>query len=43
MSQKKIGKYWFSAGRKTGFGIGFDISKYGWSIDLGFWYFDQQF
>lgn len=43
MSEKKIGKYWFAWGRKSGFGIGFNISKYGWDIDLGFWYIAQEF
>lgn len=43
MTEKKIGKYWFNWGRKCGFGIGFDIDKYHWSIDLGFWYVGQEF
>ena len=43
MSEKKIGKYWFAWGRKSGFGIGFSLSKYGWDIDLGFWYIAQEF
>jgi hypothetical protein len=37
--EKKIGKRWVSFGRKSGFGIGFEISRYVWSLDLGFWYF----
>jgi len=41
--EKKIGKYWFYVGRKCGFGIGFEISKYAWNIDLGFWYIGQEF
>jgi len=41
--EKKIGKYWFTWGRKSGFGFGFNISKYGWDIDLGLWYFGQEF
>jgi len=41
--EKKIGNYWFYAGRKCGFGIGFQISKYAWNIDLGFWYVGQEF
>jgi len=41
--EKKVGKYWFTCGRKSGFGIGFEFSKYGWSIDLGFWYIGQEF
>lgn len=43
MTEKKIGKYWFNWGRKCGFGIGFDIDRYHWSIDLGFWYIGQEF
>ena len=35
--EKQIGKYWFAWGRKSGFGIGFDINRYHWSLDLGFW------
>lgn len=37
---KMIRKYWLQAGRKSGFGIGFDITfrfKM-WNIDLGFWW-----
>jgi len=41
--QKKVGKYWFNFGRKNGFGIGFDISKHFWSVELGFWYIGQEF
>jgi hypothetical protein len=41
--EKKIGNYWFYVGRKAGFGIGFDFSKYFWNIDLGFWYIGQEF
>lgn len=41
--EKKINKYWFSAGRKSGFGIGFDISKYFIEIELGFWYVGLEF
>jgi len=41
--EKKIGKYWFYCGRKSGFGIGFDICKYYFTIDLGFWYIGQEF
>ena len=41
--EKKIGKYWFSWGVKAGFGIGFEINKYHWSLDLGFWYVSQEF
>ena len=41
--EKKIGNYWFTWGKKEGFGIGFNISKYGWDIDIGFWYISQEF
>jgi hypothetical protein len=37
--EKKIGKYWFSWGRTSGFALGFNISKYNWGIELGFWYY----
>lgn len=40
---KKVGKYWISAGRCSGFALGFNISKYTAGIDLGFWYFGIQF
>ena len=43
MSEKKIAGFWWTYGRKRGFGIGFDISDYHWNIDLGFWYFGQEF
>jgi hypothetical protein len=36
--EKKIGKRWYFAGRKQGFGIGFNASKYGIDMDLGFWF-----
>ena len=41
--EKKIGKYWVVLGRKSGFGIGFNISKYGLDIDLGLWYIGIEF
>lgn len=41
--EKKIGSYWYARGRKAGFGIGFDISKYGIQLDLGFWYVGVEF
>jgi hypothetical protein len=43
MTEKKIGKRWFVYGRKRGFGIGFDISKYGINLELGFWYAGVEF
>jgi len=36
--EKKIGRYWFCYGRKSGFGIGLNISKYSIDLDLGVWY-----
>jgi hypothetical protein len=41
--EKKIGKYWFACGRKHGFGVGFDVSKYWVNLDLGFWYLSLEF
>ena len=41
--EKKIGRFWFALGRKRGFGIGFNISKYGLDIDLGLWYIGIEF
>jgi hypothetical protein len=41
--EKKIGKYWFSWGRTSGFALGFNISKYNWGMELGFWYIGQEF
>ncbi len=41
--EKKIGRYWFACGRKSGFGIGFNVSKYGLDMDLGFWYIGVEF
>ena len=43
LMEKKIGRYWYARGRKMGFGIGFDISKYGVQLDLGFWYVGVEF
>ena len=43
MSEKKIAGHWWQYGRKAGFGIGFDVSKYSWYIDLGFWYIGKEF
>ena len=43
MTQKKIGKVFLVIGRKSGLGIGFDISKYGISLELGLWYVGIEF
>lgn len=41
--EKKIGRCWFAWGRKSGFGIGFNVSKFGIDLDLGFWYIGVEF
>lgn len=41
--EKKIGKGWFYYGRKSGFGLGFEITKWGWNVDFIFWYIGQEF
>ena len=41
--EKKLGKTWLFYGPKSGFGIGFDISKYALSLDFGFWYIGVEF
>lgn len=41
--EKMIKGYWYFRGRKSGFGIGFDISKYGFQLDLGLWYMGVEF
>lgn len=38
MNQKKIGKFYYVVGRKSGFGIGFDLSRYGLMIEAGLWF-----
>jgi hypothetical protein len=43
MTQMKLGKWWFVCGRKSSFGIGFDISKYGISLELGLWFAGIEF
>jgi len=43
MTQIKLGKWWFVCGRKSGFGLGFDISKYGISLELGLWFAGIEF
>jgi len=43
MPEKKVGKFWISWGRTSGFSLGFAIDKYHWSIDLGFWYIGQEY
>ena len=43
MSEKRIAGTWVQYGRKSGFGIGFDVCLNYWNIDLGFWYFGQEF
>lgn len=44
MAQKKLfNKYLLMAGRKDGFGIGFDISRYWFVFDLGLWWVAIEF
>jgi hypothetical protein len=43
MTEKKIGKSWFYWGKASGFGIGFQISKYNLDLTLGFWYVGLEF
>jgi len=44
MKRKGINKYSILVkGRKSSFGIGFDISKYGISFELGLWYVGIEF
>jgi len=43
MTEKKIGKSWFYWGKTSGFGIGFQISKYNLDLTLGFWYLGLEF
>jgi hypothetical protein len=42
--EKGIGKkVWLSYGLKSGFGIGFEISRWYISLDLGFWYIGLEY
>ena len=43
MKEKRMGNKWLQYGRKSGFGIGFDISIYGISLELGLWYIGVEF
>ena len=43
MTEKKINKYWLAYGRLSGFGIGFQISRYNLDLNLGFWYVGLEF
>lgn len=43
MKEKKINNKWLIYGRKSGFGIGFDISKYGINVELGMWFVGIEF
>ena len=39
MTEKRIvDKVWLAYGRKSGFGMGFNVSKYFLTIDFLFWY-----
>jgi hypothetical protein len=41
--EKKIGRYWFSFGKISGFALGFYFTKYNWGVELGFWYIGLEF
>ena len=41
--EKRVKNYWLSAGRTSGFALGFNISKYSIGIDLGLWYLGVEF
>jgi len=43
MEKKLSNKVWLSYGLKSGFGIGFDISRWYVAFDLGFWYIGLEF
>jgi hypothetical protein len=43
MEKKLSNKVWLSYGIKSGFGIGFDISRWYVTFDLGFWYIGLEF
>mgnify|MGYP003659872324 CR=1 FL=1 len=38
IERKMLDKVWLCYGRKSGFGIGFEINKYFFNIDFFFWY-----
>lgn len=40
---KDLGKMWLSYGRTSGIALGFSISKYQTSLDLGFWYISLEY
>jgi hypothetical protein len=43
MTTKEIGKLWIAYGRLSGFGLGFQISKYNFDLNLGFWYIGLEY
>jgi len=43
MKQKVIGKGWLYYGKLSGFGIGFQISRYNVDLNLGFWFIGLEF
>jgi hypothetical protein len=44
MAAKKVGKNkYLTYGRNSGFGLGFNITKYYISLELGFWYLAFEF
>jgi hypothetical protein len=44
MSERRITKkVWLSYGRVSGFAIGFDVSRWSATLDLGFWYIGLEY
>jgi len=43
LREKKIGKYWFYAGKNSGVGFGIHVDKYHVTIDFLFWYVGWEF
>lgn len=41
--EKKIGSFWFYAGKNSGVGAGFHVDKYHVTIDFLFWYVGWEF
>lgn len=43
MRERNIGKMWLSYGRTSGIAIGFSISRYQATFDLGFWWIGLEY
>ena len=43
MVEKDLGKIWLFYGRLSGFGLGFSVSRYQATFDLGFWYIGLEY